>query len=69
MYAPVSHNREVVINFLSVLQGVMKVSLFELKKHTKMAGKKKLQHGNSPDARLELEMEWSSYLGSDDQGE
>ena len=47
----------------------MKVSLFELKKHTKMAGKKKLQNGSSPDARLDLEMEWSSYLGSDDQGE
>ena len=41
----------------------MVVSLAELKKHTKMAGKKKLQNGNSPDGRLD------SYLGTDDQGE
>ena len=47
----------------------MVVSLAELKKHTKMAGKKKLQNGNSPDGRLDLEMEWNSYLGTDDQGE
>lgn len=48
------------------LQGKMVVSLAELKKHTKMAGRKKLQHGNSPDGRLELEMSWNSYLGIDD---
>ena len=52
-----------------LLQGKMVVSLAELKKHTKMAGKKKLQHGNSPDGRLDLEMAWNSYLGTDDQGE
>ena len=45
---------------------MMAVSLAELKKHTKMAGKKKLKHGNSPDGRLDLEMTWSSYLGLDD---
>ncbi len=48
------------------VQGMMVVSLAELKKHTKMAGKKKLKHGNSPDGRLDLEMSWSSYLGLDD---
>ena len=47
----------------------MVVKLSELKKHTKMAGKKKLQHGSSPNGRLDLEMQWDSYLGSDDQGE
>lgn len=47
----------------------MVVSLAELKKHTKLAGKKKLQHGNSPDGRLDLEMEWNSYLGTDDANE
>lgn len=47
-------------------EGMMAVSLAELKKHTKMAGKKKLKHGNSPDGRLDLEMSWSSYLGLDD---
>lgn len=52
-----------------VVQGVMVVSLSELKKHQKMAGKKKLQQGSSPDGRLDLEMSWDSYLGSDDQGE
>lgn len=51
------------------IEGKMVVSLADLKRHTKMAGKKKLQHGSSPDGRLDLEMEWNSYLGSDDQGE
>lgn len=47
----------------------MVVSLAELKKHTKLGGKKKLQHGSSPDGRLDLEMEWNSYLGTDDANE
>ena len=45
----------------------MVVKLAELKKHAKMAGKKKLQHGSSPNGRLDLEIHWESYLGSDDQ--
>lgn len=49
-----------------MLQGKMVVSLAELKRHTKMEGKKKLQHGSSPDGRLDLEMSWNSYLGLDD---
>jgi len=50
----------------AMLQGKMVVSLAELKRHTKMEGKKKLQHGSSPDGRLDLEMSWNSYLGLDD---
>lgn len=47
----------------------MVVSLAELKRHNKLGGKKKLQHGSSPDGRLDLEMEWNSYLGTDDANE
>lgn len=50
-------------------EGRMVVSLAELKRHNKLGGKKKLQHGSSPDGRLDLEMEWNSYLGTDDANE